>query len=105
MSRRCEVFTEGREWREIARADLRPGMVFRLFEETGESVAESDDETGETIDRWRVTGDPRLVDGEWEIEAEPIPESGVERAVRDDGMYWPGGANPADAGWVPRRLR
>ena len=103
--RRCEVFTEGREWREIARADLRPGMVFRLFEPDGAPVVTEDEETGERVDRWRVTGAPRVVDGEWEIDTEPIPESGVERAVREGGVYWPSGANPVDAGWVPRRLR
>ena len=96
MSRRCEVFTEGREWREIARSDLAPGMVFRLFEEDGAPVTAEIEETGERVDRWRVTEDGR---------AEPIPESGVERAVRDSGMYWPTGSNPADAGWLPRRLR
>ena len=104
-ARRCEVFTEGREWRAIDRADLTPGMVFRLFEADGAPVTATDDETGEAIDRWRVTGEPRLVDDEWEIDAEPIPESSVERAVREGGVYWPSGANPADAGWVPRRLR
>ena len=94
--RRCEVFTEGREWREIAYAERQPGMVIRIFEADGTPYATEVEETGERVTRWRVMPD---------MTSEPIPESGVERAIREQGFHWPGGANPADAGWVPRRLR
>ena len=103
-ARRCEVFTDGREWQEIDRAALMPGMVFRLFEPDGAPVVTAEDETGDRIDRWRVLALPRLEDGEVVVDAEPIRETTVEREVREGGAYWPGGAR-GDAGWAPRRLR
>ena len=71
-------------------------MIIRIFEADGTPYAAEDEETGERITRWRVLPD---------MKSEPIPESAVERAVREGGMFWPTGADPADAGWVPRRLR
>ena len=96
MTRRCDVLTEDQRWRPCAREELSAGMVFRLFEEDGTPVTAEIEETGERVDRWRMTDDGR---------AEPIPESGVERAVREGGFYWPTGQNTGDAGGVPRRLR
>lgn len=110
MPRRVEVFTDGREWRVIERADLAPGMVFRLFEEDGAPVVTTAALTGERVDHWRVLGvAPPPADAEpgreMEIQAEEIPETSVERQAREGGTYWPtGGAPRADWG-PPRRLR
>lgn len=95
MPRRCEILTDGLDWREITPADLAPGAVFRLFEEDGTPVIVTDDLTGERVAKWRVAESG---------EAEPIPESDVERAVRTGGMFWPGGAAQQAEG-PPRRLR
>lgn len=95
MARRCEVMTPT-GWHEVAFADLTVGAVFRLFEEDGAPVS---DENGET--RWRARDLPIERDGVPWIDAEPAPESEVERQVRERGLFWPG----AQTGYAPSRLR
>lgn len=85
MARRCEVLVDGRAWRAWAFAELQIGMVFRLFESDGMPVKDKDD-----VWRWRALGPPSThQDGTPRIDAEPVPETEAERAVRQQGMYWP----------------
>lgn len=87
MARRCEVWTDGHGWRAYSFAALAVGMVFRLFEEATDARVMDEDGTW----RWRVLGAPQVGgDGPPTIEAEPVPETEVERAVRTEGFYWPG---------------
>lgn len=90
MARQCEVLT-GQGWRVRAFETLEPGMAFRLFEADGTPVKDADGTW-----RWRALGPPgRDEAGRPTIDAEPVPETEAERAVRTEGMYWPqgGGGN------------
>ena len=101
MSRRCEVLSGLQGWQAIARGDLKTGMVFRLFEEDGAPVPDA--EAGGP-GRWRALADAMMgEDGQPQVEAEAIPESTVERVVRETGLYWPGGEQAGP--WAPGRLR
>ena len=94
MPRRCEVQTPD-GWRAHVFAALAPGMVFRLFEEDGAPVTDADGVT-----RWRALGPPGETDGRPTIDADQVPETDVERAVRAEGMFWPGAGHSS-----PGRLR
>lgn len=96
-ARRCEVRTPDGGWREIAGADLEPGMVYRLFEPDGSPVVDA--ETGAT--RFRALTAARD-DPNGEVEAEPLPESEVEREVKRVGFWWPAGG-PAGPGRLSPR--
>ena len=95
MPRRCEVQTPD-GWHAHVFAALIPGMVFRLFEEDGTPVMDADG-----VMRWRALGLPGETDGRPTIDAEQVPETDVERAVRADGVFWPGGERSG----APSRLR
>lgn len=83
--RHCEVLSGSGRWQPLAFEALEPGMVFRLFEPAGQPVV---DESGAS--RWRVVGLPTAgEDGRPTVEAEPIPETDAELAVRTEGAYWP----------------
>ena len=100
MSRRCEVLTTDGTWREVPIAELAAGSIFRLFDgETGRPIEDADGAR-----RWRALGPPGVgEDGAPVIDAEQVPESEVERQVREGGMFWPGAASRAPG--PPRRLR
>lgn len=84
--RRCQVATAGQEWRDAPLESVRDGQVFRLFEEDGSRVTDSDG-----CWRWRAVGDAyRDDDGRASVDAEGVPDSDVERAVLATGVYWPG---------------
>ncbi len=84
MTRRCEITTPT-GWRTLPFAELLIGMVFRLFEPDEMPVADA-----EGVTRFRALTMP---EGD-RIEAEPVPETEAERAVREEGMFWPGGPLP-----------
>lgn len=84
MTRRCEIATPT-GWRVIPFAELIVGMIFRLFEPDGSPVVDA-----EGVSRFRVVAPPV---GD-RIETEPVPETDAERAVREQGSYWPGDASP-----------
>lgn len=54
------------QWSETSIRNLRPGCVFRMFEDTGEEVIDKD---GNKI--WVALGDPYLWMGYWTIYSEP----------------------------------
>ena len=81
--RRVEQATAG-GWRAVV--TLLAGMVFRMFESDGTPVVD-----GEGVSRWRAVTDARP--GEV-IQSEAVPESDAEQAVRETGMFWPGGPMP-----------
>ena len=89
MPRRCEVLTEHGTWRPLPFASLTPGMVFRLFEETGQPVTEEEGR----VWRWRVLGAPTQDEQGMIITTEPLEETEAEHAVRSQGFYWPGGTH------------
>jgi hypothetical protein len=102
MARACEVQVGG-GWQVTAMAQLRPGDVFRLFEADGAPVTDADG-----VSRWRALAAAQVIeDGTPTIEAEPYPETDVERAVSQRGMFWPGDgeAGPTRQGFSPSRLR
>ena len=100
MSRRCEVLTEQQTWQEIAADTITAGMIYRIV---GPDGPERDVETGEPI-RWRARSDvTRNADGALETDSERVDETEIERAVRETGLYWPGGYQAG--GWTPGRLR
>lgn len=85
MSRRCEILTSGQYWRTAPVTLLQVGDVFRLFLDS-EPVTD-----GEGCWRWRVVAPPvPNLDGTHDVDAEAVPETEIERAVRTGGMYWPG---------------
>lgn len=85
--RRCQVLAEGQHWREAPLASVRAGQVFRLHEADGSPVLASDGATW----RFRATSDATAVEGgEARVEAEPVPETDVERAAREGPGWWPG---------------
>ena len=74
----CEVLTEGGVvWRLCRRQDLRAGQTFRLW-------------TDGAWVRYRAMGDAAVgPSGDVLVEAEPVSETDVERAVREGSYWWP----------------
>lgn len=96
MSRRCEVLGSDGHWRESAHALLQIGDVFQLFETDGRAVV---DDAG--FRRWRALAPASATaSGAVEIDAEPVPETEVERTVREGRVWW-----PESRSRLPGRLR
>lgn len=93
--RRYEIQTASGTWRPLPFDEIRAGMVFRGAEPDGTPVVD-----GEGVARWRAITDAF----DDSIEAEPVPESEAERAVREEGIFWPLDSMPSREG-VGRGLR
>ena len=87
MKRRCDILTDGQFWRERHLSEVRKGMIFRLYEQNGSRVTDEDGHW-----RWKAVSDAvDAGDGEWEVDAEAIPETDVELATQSGLGFFPKG--------------
>lgn len=85
MKRRCDILANGQFWRERSLSEVRQGFIFRLYEQNGDQVVDEDGHW-----RWRALSDAVDVgDGEWEVDAEAVPETEVEAATRSGEGFFP----------------
>lgn len=95
--RRCQVLTDGQQWRECPVSDVRAGQVFRLFEADGSPVRDADGHA-----RWRALTDASPRGEVHAVEAVAVPETDVERAATRGVGYFPHDVGPSWRGLSAR---